>query len=375
MPNPQSRMSGTNPMNPIKVLIIDDSALIRKILTRIIGGQSDMRVVGTAGDPLAAREMIRKLGPDVLTLDVEMPKMDGLDFLERLMRLRPIPVIMISTLTQQGSEVALRALELGAVDFISKPQLDIVSGLQDYALEITGKIRAASAARIQKPRTATIGPKQKTKALLPKLASCVPLTEKLIVIGASTGGTEAIKDVLMRMPSDCPAILITQHMPPAFTKLFAARLDSLCRIHVKEAEHGERAIPGHAYIAPGGRHLSVRKSGANYVVTLSDEPPVHHHRPSVEVLFRSAAQHAGVNAIGIMLTGMGKDGAAAMLDMKHAGAWNIAQDEATCVVFGMPKEAIAAGGVHEELPLGAIGARVLTLLSMGASPRRANEVS
>ncbi|MDN5872988.1 MAG: chemotaxis response regulator protein-glutamate methylesterase [Sinobacteraceae bacterium] len=363
-------------MKPIKVLIIDDSALIRKMLTRIIDSQPDMRVVGAASDPLIAREMIRNLEPDVLTLDVEMPKMDGLDFLERLMRLRPMPVVMVSTLTQQGSEAALHALELGAVDFVSKPRLDIVASLQDYALEITAKIRAASTARIRKRPAPAIEPKQKTEARLPKLSNRMALTEKLIVIGASTGGTEAIKDVLMRMPPDCPAIMITQHMPEAFTKLFAARLDGLCRIHVKEAEHGERAIPGHAYIAPGNRHLSVRKSGANYVVTLSDEPPVNRHRPSVEVLFRSAAQYVGINAIGIMLTGMGKDGAAAMLDMKHAGAWNIAQDEATCVVYGMPKEAIAAGAVHEELPLGAIAGRVLTLLSMDTSARwRANAVS
>ncbi len=374
MPTP---VTPTYPMNPIKVLIVDDSALIRKMLSKIIDAQPDMRVVGTAGDPIAAREMIRNLEPDVLTLDVEMPKMNGLDFLERLMRLRPLPVIMVSTLTQRDSEVALHALELGAVDFVSKPQLDIVTGLQDYALEITSKIRAASTARIRRRPAAAIGPKQKTDAVLPKLSNHTALTEKLIVIGASTGGTEAIKDVLMQMPSDCPAILITQHMPEGFTKLFAARLDSLCRIRVKEAEHGERAVPGHAYIAPGGRHLSVRKSGANYVVTLSDEPAVHHHRPSVEVLFRSAAQHVGANAIGIMLTGMGKDGATAMLDMKHAGARNIAQDEATCVVFGMPKEAIAAGGVHEELPLGAIAGRVLTLLNAGtaAARRRGNAVS
>ncbi|MDQ3184997.1 MAG: chemotaxis response regulator protein-glutamate methylesterase [Pseudomonadota bacterium] len=363
-------------MKPIKVLIIDDSALIRKILTKIIDAQPDMRVVGTVGDPLAAREMIRNLEPDVLTLDVEMPKMDGLDFLERLMRLRPMPVVMVSTLTRQGSEAALRALELGAIDFVSKPQLDIVGKLQDYAHEIIDKIRAASVARIQKRPAPVIGPKQKAEVMLPKPPSRMALTEKLIVIGASTGGTEAIKDVLMGMPPDCPAILITQHMPKAFTKLFAARLDSLCRLHVKEAEHGERAIPGYAYIAPGNRHLSVRKSGANYIVTLSDEPPVNRHRPSVEVLFRSVAQHVGANAFGIMLTGMGKDGAAAMLDMKHAGAWNIAQDEATCVVYGMPKEAIAAGGVHEELPLGSIAGRVLTLLSIGAAAarRRGNAV-
>lgn len=344
------------------------------MLTKIIDSQPDLRVVGTAGDPIAGREMIRKLEPDVLTLDVEMPKMDGLDFLERLMRLRPMPVIMVSTLTQQGSEAALHALELGAVDFVSKPQLDIVSGLQGYALEITDKIRAAATACVRKRTVPAIVSKQKAQALLPKMSNRMALTEKLIIIGASTGGTEAIKDVLMQMPPDCPAILITQHMPERFTKLFAARLDSLCRIHVKEAEQGERAIPGHAYIAPGNRHLSVRKSGAKYVVTLSDEPPVNRHRPSVEVLFRSAAQYVGANAFGIMLTGMGKDGAAAMLEMKHAGAWNIAQDEATCVVFGMPKEAIAAGGVHEELPLGAIAGRVLTLLSIGTA-RRGNAIS
>jgi two-component system, chemotaxis family, protein-glutamate methylesterase/glutaminase len=364
-----------NIMKQIKVLVIDDSALIRKMLSEIIGAQPDMKVVGAAADPLIAREMIRDLQPDVLTLDVEMPKMNGLDFLERLMRLRPTPVIMVSTLTHQGSEAALRALELGAIDFVSKPKLDIVNGLKEYATEITEKIRAASTARIRKQPVGGIASKRTAEALLPKLTNGIALTEKLIIIGASTGGTEAIKDVLMQMPPNCPAILITQHMPEVFTKLFAARLDGLCRIRVKEAEHGERAMPGHAYIAPGNRHLSVRKSGSNYIVNITDELPVHRHRPSVDVLFRSVAQYVGHNAVGIMLTGMGKDGAAAMLEMKHAGAWNIAQDEASCVVFGMPKEAIAAGGVDEVLPLDAIAGRVLALLRNGVpTPQRRSSV-
>lgn len=356
-------------MKAIKVLIVDDSALIRKMLTEIIGGQPDMQVVGAAPDPLVAREMIRNLNPDVLTLDIEMPKMDGLDFLERLMRLRPMPVVMVSTMTEQSSEITLRALELGAVDYVSKPELDIVNGLKAYALEIADKIRVAAKVRVQRRVPPAIAPTLNAGAVLPALANRVGSTEKLVIIGASTGGTEAIKDVLVQMPPDCPGILIAQHMPKEFTKSFAARLDSLCRIRVKEAEHGERALPGHAYIAPGDRHLVVRRCGTNYVVALSDEPPVNRHRPSVEVLFRSAAQYVGVNAIGIMLTGMGRDGAAAMLEMKHAGAWNLAQDEASCVVFGMPKEAIAAGGVDEVLPLGAIADRVLARLHVGGAVR------
>jgi two-component system chemotaxis response regulator CheB len=319
--------------------------------------------VGAAPDPLVAREMIRNLNPDVLTLDVEMPKMDGLDFLERLMRLRPMPVVMVSTLTERGSETALRALELGAVDFVAKPKLDLISGMHEYALEITDKIRAAAGARIRQRGPLAIAPRLTADAVLPALANRVASTEKLIIIGASTGGTEAIKDVLVQMPADCPGILITQHMPEAFTKSFAARLDSLCRISVKEAAHNERVLPGHAYVAPGHSHLLLKRSGANYVTELSQAPPVNRHRPSVDVLFRSAANFAGRNAIGIILTGMGKDGAAGMLEMRRAGAWNVAQDEQSCVVFGMPKEAIACGGADEVLPLHEIPRRVMAHLA------------
>lgn len=335
-------------MKKITVLVVDDSALIRKLLTEIVNSQPDMLAVGAAPDPLVAREMIRALNPDVLTLDVEMPKMDGLDFLERLMRLRPMPVVMVSTLTDKGSEATLRALELGAVDYVSKPKIDISHGIQEYAAQITDKIRIAAASR---PRQrAPVVPGQASRAL-PQLANRIASTEKLIIVGASTGGTEAIKEFLIDMPSDCPGILITQHMPEVFTKSFAARLDSLCRISVKEAGDGERILPGHAYVAPGNWHLLLRRSGANYMTQLSDAEPVNRHRPSVDVLFRSAAEHAGRNVVGVILTGMGKDGAQGMLAMKQAGAYNFAQDEASCVVFGMPKEAIAAGATDETLPL------------------------
>ncbi|PRD65281.1 protein-glutamate methylesterase/protein-glutamine glutaminase [Malikia granosa] len=346
----------------IKVLIIDDSALVRRIMTEIVRSQPDMEVVGTAPDPLVARELIKQTNPDVLTLDVEMPRMDGLDFLERLMRLRPMPVVMVSSLTDRGSEITLRALELGAVDFVAKPKLAIASGLQAYADLLADKIRAAYQARHRIVQRARAQP-AKAPVGRPALGNRLVSSEKLIIIGASTGGTEAIKDFLIQMPPDCPGILITQHMPEGFTASFARRLDSLSRISVVEARGDERILPGHAYIAPGHSHLLLARSGANYMTRIEQSEPVNRHRPSVDVLFRSAALHAGKNAVGVIMTGMGRDGAAGMLEMRQAGAYNFAQDEASCVVFGMPKEAIAAGAVHEIGPIDRLASMVLDHLT------------
>lgn len=344
-----------------KVLIVDDSALIRSVMREIVDSQPDMEVVGVAPDPLVAREMIRERNPDVLTLDVEMPKMDGLDFLERLMRLRPMPVVMVSSLTERGSETTLRALELGAVDFVAKPKMAIQSGMREYTELIADKIRAASRARVQaRPRQVAASASAQP---LPALRNPLSSSEKLIIIGASTGGTEAIREFLQQMPSDCPGILIVQHMPEGFTRSFAQRLDSLCRISVKEAEGGERVLPGHAWLAPGHSHLQLAKSGANYLTKLDQGAPVNRHRPSVDVLFESAALHAGKNALGVILTGMGKDGAAGMLKMREAGAVNFAQDEASCIVYGMPREAVAVGAVHESAPLAQLPGRVLEHLT------------
>jgi two-component system, chemotaxis family, protein-glutamate methylesterase/glutaminase len=348
-------------MPKTRVVVVDDSALVRSLLTEIINRQRDMECVGAASDPFVAREMIRNLNPDVITLDVEMPRMDGIDFLSRLMRLRPMPVVMVSTLTERGADVTLKALELGAIDFVAKPKIGVANGLQTLAQDITDKIRVAAKARISKP-TLSGTPVGQTSAPAPRvtLASVGRLsTEKIIFIGASTGGTEATKEVLMALPSDSPAVVITQHMPPGFTTSYAKRLDGLCKIRVKEAVDGERILPGHAYIAPGGFHLSVEKSGANYVACVADGEPVNRHKPSVEVLFKSATKCVGPNAVAIMLTGMGADGAKAMRELRDAGAHCVAQDEATCVVFGMPREAIAAGAVHEVLPLPKVAGHVL----------------
>ncbi|OWQ93226.1 chemotaxis response regulator protein-glutamate methylesterase [Roseateles aquatilis] len=352
------------------VVVVDDSALVRSILTEIINRQPDMQCIGAASDPLAAREMIRNLNPDVITLDVEMPKMDGLDFLQRLMRLRPMPVVMVSTLTERGAEVTLKALELGAVDFVAKPKIGVADGIRGLAQDITDKIRIASKAQIRRLHTAApASGAPATGGATPPLKPAAPIaslgrlsTEKIIFIGASTGGTEATKDVLINLPADCPAVCITQHMPPGFTRSYAARLDGLCKIRVKEAQDGERILPGHGYIAPGGMHFSVERSGANYIARVQDGEPVNRHKPSVEVLFNSAARVVGQNALGIMLTGMGADGAKAMKTMKDAGAYNLVQDEATCVVFGMPREAINAGAADEVLPLQQIATRLIERL-------------
>ncbi|MGU7769475.1 protein-glutamate methylesterase/protein-glutamine glutaminase [Burkholderia sp. MR1-5-21] len=365
-----------NAVQKIKVLCVDDSALIRSLMTEIINSQPDMEVCATAPDPLVARELIKQHNPDVLTLDVEMPRMDGLDFLEKLMRLRPMPVVMVSSLTERGSEITLRALELGAVDFVTKPRVGIRDGMLEYAEKLADKIRAASRARVrQAPQphaaAARAAGAAGGQAAAPLVNNPLVSTEKLIIIGASTGGTEAIREVLTPLPPDAPAVLIAQHMPPGFTKSFAQRLNGLCRIAVKEAEHGERVLPGHAYIAPGHAHLLLARSGANYIAQLSDEPPVNRHRPSVDVLFRSAATHAGKNAIGVILTGMGRDGAAGLLEMKRAGAHTFAQDEASCIVFGMPREAIALGGADEIAPLAEMSRRVMgRLAAMGDRVQR-----
>ncbi len=346
------------PSRKINVLIIDDSALIRSILTEVINSFPDMQAVVAASDPVQAKEMIKTLNPDVLTLDVEMQHMDGLTFLEKLMRLHPMPVLLISSMTEKGSEAALRSLELGAVGFLAKPKFGIAEGMRDYADTIAEKIRVAFQARskFRISRTPAF------REVLPALGSRIGTAEKIIAVGASTGGTEAIREFLIRLPADAPGIVIAQHMPEAFTKSFASRLNSLCKITVKEAEGNEHILPGHAYIAPGHSHLLLKRSGKNYMTELSQTPAVNHHRPSVEVLFRSVALHGGKNVIGVMLTGMGKDGAIGMMEMRQAGAYNFAQDEATCVVYGMPKEAVAIGAVNESVPIHEMAQKVLQRL-------------
>ena len=362
----------------ISVVVVDDSALVRGLLTEIIDRQPDMHCVGAAADPLQAREMIRNLNPDVITLDIEMPRMDGLDFLQRLMRLRPMPVVMVSTLTERGADVTLKALELGAVDFVSKPKIGVADGLRQLGLDITDKIRTAAQARVHRLAAPASASASASAAKTTAVAGTAPAkpaavtslgrlsTEKIIFIGASTGGTEATRELLVKLPPDSPAVMITQHMPPGFTKSYAARLDGLCRIRVAEAVDGQRVLPGHAYIAPGGFHLSVERSGANYVARVQNGEPVNRHKPSVEVLFDSAARVVGRNALAVMLTGMGADGARAMRSMRDAGSFNLAQDEASCVVFGMPREAIAHGAAHEVLPLAQLAPRLIEWLRANA---------
>jgi len=341
---------------PIKVLVVDDSALIRALLKEIIQADPELELVGQAPDAYVARDLIKQLNPDVLTLDVEMPRMDGLTFLEKLMHGRPMPVVMISSLTEQGSEATFRAMELGAVDFVAKPKLGIREGMQAYAEEICYKIKAASLARLI-PRQARVPTVQ--EPLVSHGPRPIIGTEKLIAIGASTGGTEAIKDVLLGLPADSPGIVITQHMPPGFTRSFAERLNRMTRLNVVEAKGGERILPGHAFLAPGDKHLLVERSGANYVTRLSDAEPVRRHKPAVDPMFRSVAQCAGRNVIACLLTGMGKDGAQGMLEIRQAGGYTVAQNEATCVVYGMPREAVAIGGAEDILPLGEIAEALL----------------
>lgn len=358
-------------MAKTKVLIIDDSALVRQVLSEIINNDPEFEVVGTAQDPLVAREKIKQLHPDVLTLDVEMPKMDGVTFLSNLMRLHPMPVLMVSTLTEQGADVTMQALELGAIDFITKPKMDVSQQLHEYAETLISKLKVAARAKVRpladRVSLRTAEPKFSADAVIDKQAPRTTLktTDKIIAIGASTGGTEAIKDVLIDMPADSPGIVITQHIPPKFSTSFAKRMDSLCAMTVYEAEDGQQIVPGHVYIAPGDRHMLVERSGARYYCRLNDGPPVNRHRPSVDVLFRSVAQHVGPNAIGVILTGMGDDGAKGLLEMKQAGAPTIAQDETSSVVWGMPGEAVKLGAADTQLALNLIAGKLITLGKSG----------
>lgn len=359
-------------MEKIKVLIVDDSALVRKLMTEILNSSPNIEVVGTAMDPYVARDKIKKLSPDVITLDIEMPRMDGISFLKNLMRLHPLPVVMVSTLTEKGAAITLQALELGAVDFVAKPKLDLANTLADYTKEIIEKVITAAGVNVdalsQPPMPEvkrSIPQKYSADAIIDHKPSAIPshlkTTEKIIAIGSSTGGTEAIKHVLAELPASSPGIVIVQHIPVAFSQPFADRVNAASAIEVCQAEDGQQILPGHAYIAPGDKHLLIRRSGAQFYCRLEDGPPVNRHKPSVDVLFRTVAQHVGTNAIGVMLTGMGDDGAKGMLEMKEAGAINFVQDEKSCVVWGMPRQALEIGATQEQVPLKAIANRLIEL--------------
>lgn len=344
----------------IRVLIVDDSALMRKLMTEILNSDPEIEVVGAAMDAYVAREKIKQLNPDVLTLDVEMPKMDGVTFLANLMRLRPMPVVMVSSLTTNGADLTMRALDLGAVDFVSKPKIDLEHSLEDCALEIIAKVKTASRASVASIARVSKNIDDQVQAPASSVKSTMnyQTTHQIIAIGASTGGTEAIKDVLVPLKPDCPGIVITQHIPPVFSRSFAERMDKCSNLKVVEAEDGQQILPGHAFIAPGDRHLEVVRDGALYRCRVREGEPVNRHKPSVDVLFDSVAENVGRNAIGVILTGMGKDGALGLRRMSEAGAKTVAQDEQSCVVWGMPRAAVNEGGVDTELPLENIAGKI-----------------
>lgn len=359
-------------MKKIKVLVIDDSALMRKLLSSLLNVDPRIEVVGTAMDAYVAREKIKALNPDVLTLDMEMPKMDGITFLGNLMRLRPMPVVVISTLTTKSADLTMRALDLGAVDFVTKPKTDLEHSLEDYSVEIRGKVKSAAAASVKAltnvaqtrdntSRVSTASGRRSSSTLDYRT------TDQVIAIGASTGGTEAIKEVLIRLRADAPGIVITQHIPPVFSRSFAERMNKVSPLNVCEASDGQLILPGHAYIAPGDRHLEVKRDGAKYRCRLTDAEPVNRHKPSVDVLFDSIAANVGKNAVGVILTGMGTDGALGLKRMKQAGATTIAQDENSSVVWGMPGSAVKTGGVDKILPLMDIAGKVIALTSAVAA--------
>ncbi|WDS36805.1 chemotaxis response regulator protein-glutamate methylesterase [Pseudoxanthomonas sp.] len=350
---------------PVRVLIVDDSAVVRQILAEILDRDAGIEVVGTAADPLIAREKIKQFNPDVITLDVEMPRMDGLAFLANLMRLRPTPVVMISSLTERGADTTFQALALGAIDFVSKPRLDVARSLQAYADEIIGKVKAAAQVRVRPLARPVTRHGLEPVAPTPGPAPRFRTTDRLIAIGASAGGTEALRVVLEGMPADAPAVVLTQHLPASFSAAFAERLDRHSAMSVREASDGEAILPGHAYLPRGGQHLRVIRDGARWRCRLDDTDPVNRHKPAVDVLFRSVAQNAGGNAVGALLTGMGDDGARGLLDMKEAGAATLVQDEHTSVVWGMPGAACKLGAVQEVLPLDRIAQRLLTLSGQG----------
>lgn len=351
-------------MKKISVIVIDDSALVRKLLTEILNSDPELEVVATAGDPYQARDKIKQFNPDVLTLDVEMPKMDGVTFLRNLMRLRPMPVVMVSTLTEQGAQITLEAMALGAFDFVEKPKLDLSQTLSSYSEEIISKIKAAAGVQPQQLTTKAMQEVEErltADAVIAKSTKNIPLktTEKIVAIGASTGGTEAIKTVLCALPANAPGIVITQHIPASFSAPFAERVNKMSALNVRQATDGEQILPGHAYIAPGDKHLLVERSGARYYCRLNDGPAVSRHKPSVDVLFRSIAQNVGANAIGVMLTGMGDDGARGMLEMRENGASNMVQDEKSSVVWGMPGAAYKLGAAELMLPLDKIAQEIM----------------
>lgn len=353
------------------MLVVDDSALMRKLLREVLSQDPELEVVDTASNPLIAWDKIQALRPDVLTLDIEMPHMDGLEFLSRLMRAQPTPVVMVSTLTEKGCDTTLRALELGAIDFITKPKIDVTRGTVELGELLIAKVKAAARAKLKRPRRPS-----PVAAAVPKrpheVTSRVNPGHWVVAIGASTGGTEALREVLSALPASSPGVVVVQHMPERFTGPFAARLDSVCQVRVKEAKHGDPVLPGYVLIAPGDRHMELLPSASGFMVALNSLPPLHHHRPSVDVLFESCARHLRSRAIGVILTGMGADGARGMLSMRRAGARTIAQDEASCVVFGMPREAIANGSVELVTSLENIAPTLLGIAQAPSSHARAH---
>ncbi len=352
---------------PVRVLVVDDSAVMRQLLSTLLAEDPEIEIVGTAPDPLVARDRIKALNPDVITLDVEMPHMDGVSFLRKIMTLRPMPVVMISTLTQAGAEITLEALEIGAVDFIAKPVTNVAQELAAIASELQAKVKTAARTKVGAHRAAAAAVAPRA----PRPHKFVSSGEKIVVIGASTGGVEALKAVLMGLPADCPPVLITQHMPPRFTAAFAERLNRECPMAVSEARHEDAVEQGHVYIAPGSHHLELVRKGTGFACAINDGPPVSGHRPSVDVLFRSAVRAAGPKAVGVILTGMGKDGAEGLLELRRTGAMTLGQDEATALIYGMPRVAFERGGVAKQLPLSHVADAILDACGVPHAPHEA----